>query len=227
MTKNNLLKIFMPVGILLAFSSMASATVVPPNTAGTPISTVTVPGGGAFVASTLGNTITTTVGSDTLTVTYSEWVYQEAGGTLDFIIQGTNTGAAGQDIIDRVTTGSFAGGSTTTDVGFNSSVPILAAIVGGVNPVNGSRSLSGATVGFDFAANEIPVGGKTDYLIIKTNATQWVPGSVSFQDGVTASGPGFGVAPEPNMACLLSVFAISIVGIAYRRKKNVAKNTEA
>jgi len=180
------------------------------------------------IASIIGNTVASPVSpSDNLSVTYSEWVYQETGGTLDFIIQATNNTVANGDIIDRVTTGSFAGnGAVTTDVGFNSSVPGLATISGGYNPGAADRSgVTGPTVGFDFTT-DVPQGGQTDYLIIKTNATWYIPGTVSFQDGVTASGAGFGVAPEPNMTCLLSVLAIGILGIAYRRKKNVVKNTE-
>ena len=167
----------------------------------------------------------------TLKVTYSEWVYQEAGGTLDFVIQATNNTIAGGTVIEDITTSGYAGnGTTTTDLGFNANSAGLPAIVGGLDPKFGSRTLDsdgGGIVGFNYGiATPIAQGKSTDYLIIKTNQTSYVPGTVSFQDGVSASGPGFGVAPEPNMACLLSVLSIGILGIAYRRKKNVAKNTE-
>ena len=187
------------------FVPSGNATLIPPNTATLPITGVTVPGGGAVVASILNDTISTTAAGDTLTVTYSEWVYQEAGGSLDFIIQANNDAGVSNDIIDRVTSGSFQGnGAITTDLGFNSAAPVLGSpIVGGLDPTTGDRSANGATVGFDFGASEVAPGGKTDYLIIKTNATKWVPGTVSFQDGVTVTGAGFGVVPEPGSVGLL------------------------
>jgi hypothetical protein len=226
MKKTNILKL-MPVGALLVFASMANATLIAPNTASTPISSVTLPGGGTIVASTLNQVASTTVGTDVLTVTYSEWVYKESGGTLDFIIQADNS-ATSSDFIDAVTTSGFAGnGSVTTNVGFNASAPLLTTISGGIDPSTGSRlPANGNVVGFGFGSTVVNAGQDTDYLIIQTNQTQFVPGTVSFHDGITAAGAGYGVAPEPNMACLLSVFAIGILGIAYRRKKIAAKNTE-
>jgi len=187
------------------FAPSGNATLLAPGTSGVAIGTDTVPAGGTVVADILNNTVTTTQSGDTLTVDYSEWVYKEAGGTLDFIIQADNTGTSGQDFIDQITTSSFVGtGSTTTDVGFNSSVPGLTTISpAGIDPTNGGRSSNGAVVTFNFGSNEVMSGEKTDYLIIKTNATAFIPGTVSFQDGVTATGAGFGVAPEPGSVGLL------------------------
>ena len=221
----------MPVGVLLAFSTLASAALVAPGTSGVVLSSTTETG--TVIASTGSTTVCNVVGcgaGTTLDVTYTEWVFQEAGGTLDFVIQATNNTVPGGTVIENVTTSNFTGaGTTTTDLGFSTTANGLPTIVGGKDPVTGDRTLDGpGVVGFNFGiATPVPQGAHTDYLIIKTNQTQYVPGTVSFQDGVTASGPGFGIAPEPNMACLLSVFAIGIVGIVYRRKKNVAKNTEA
>jgi flagellin-like hook-associated protein FlgL len=227
MTKKNVFKYLVPVGVLLAFASLANATVIAPGTSSTPISSVTLPGGGTIVASTGSQTASTTVGTDILTVTYTEWVYKESGGTLDFIIQADNS-ASSTDFIDQVTTSGFAGnGSVTTNVGFNPSAPTLTTITGGIDPGTGSRlPANGNVIGFGFGTTVVNPGQDTDYLIIQTNQTQFVAGTVSFQDGITAAGIGYGVAPEPNMACLLSVFAVGILGIAYRRKKVAAKNTE-
>ena len=229
MTKTTLLKYLVPVGVLLAFSSIADATAVAPGTSGVALAATTETG--TIIQSTA-DTVCNIAGcgaGTTLKVTYTEWVFQEAGGTLDFVIQATNNSVPGGTVIENITTANFTGsGTTTTDLGFSSTANGLPTIAAGQGPEFGSRTLDGpGVVGFDFGiVSTVPQGGQTDYLIIKTNQTEFVSGSVSFQDGVAASGPGFGVIPEPNLACVLSVFAIGIVGIAYRRKKNVAKNTE-
>ena len=109
-------------------------------------------------------------------------------------------------------------------------MPFIAGTITGNSPYTADRSSNGNVVAFNFNTgtpdHTINPGGNTLYLIIKTNATQFVPGNVSFQNAVTASGAGYGVAPEPNMTCLLSVLGVGILGIAYRRKKNVVKTNE-
>ena len=188
-------------------------------------------GVGSVVASTT-NTVNNLGFPPVIDVTYTEWVYKEtAGGTLDFIIE-AKSNSDSTDILERITTGSLAGnGTVTTDVGFSNAVPFIGGTITGNSPYTADRSSNGSVVAFNFNTgtpdHTINAGVNSLYLIIKTNATQFVTGNVGFQNSVTASGPGFGVAPEPNMAALLSVLAVGILGIAYRRKKNVGKNTEA
>jgi len=243
MNTKNLLKNLLPVGALLAFTTLANATAVPAGSSGVALGMDTVPSGSAVLAST-GGTLSTTNGlGNILTITYTEWVYQDSGsGDLDFVIQATDdssatgpctlngspsaTCAASNDIIDNITTSSFTGnGGVTTDLGYNTSVNGGASLSGTpVQPATGSN-IAGI-VGFAFNGTPVLPGQQTDYLIIKTNATAFVPGTVSFIDTLVASGAGYGVAPEPNMTALLSLFALGIIGVAYRRKKNVVKNTE-
>jgi len=239
MKKNNLFKRLLPVGALLAFASLANAIVVNPGQSVVlPSVPLPVPAGSTLDANTGVQTVSTTVGGTSLTVTYQEWVYTDSGtGGLDFIIKATNDGSAdpggttdpaSNTVIDTVTGGNFAGdGTVVTNLGYGVSAANLPVIPVSSGPNGASRTADGSVVGFDFSVAGPVMGGQsTDYLIIKTNATNWAPGTVSFQDSVSVSGVGYGVAPEPNMTALLSVLAIGLVGLAYRRKKNAAKNTE-
>jgi hypothetical protein len=230
MKKNNLFKRLLPVGALLAFASLANATLVGPGqtVAATPDGALPPPANQvATISGTLVNVATN------LDATYTETVYTDGGvacpACLDFVIKVTNL-AAGKDDIVSVTGSNFGNAVVTTDVGY------IAPTVPPPNtdaPMSINRDSVG-DVQFSFAnlpggtgKGEIPPGDSSYQLIIRTNALAFETGNVSVQDGSTVTAAGFGVAPEPNMAALLSVFAAGIIGIAYRRKKNAAKNTEA
>jgi hypothetical protein len=137
-------------------------------------------------------------------------------GCLDWVI----TAADVTGDIGRVTAFGFSSNAAVlTDVGF------LAG--SGIAPTTVDRNVSSGSsvIGFNFAP-AIQPGNGTDVLVIKTNVSSFVPGTLSALDGVPVTTNAWGVAPEPNMTCLLSVLALGILGIAYRKNKNVVKNTE-
>jgi hypothetical protein len=218
MTKNNLIKYLMPVGVLLAFSSMANAIIVAPGGSGAPTGEVATFPGGVMVADT-GIQPAVGVGGN-LKLHYEEQVWTDPGnvfcaGCLDFVIT-ASVDAGSNDPMGSITAASFKGAQTDIDY-------ILGT--GPTNPTNVSRSGDGTTTGWDFGAGVTP-GNHTATLIVQTNARTFQAGVITFQNEDVSRNPAFGIAPEPNMAALLSVFAVGIIGLAYRRKKNVAKNTE-
>jgi len=218
MTKNNLIKYFMPVGVLLAFSSIANAIIVAPGGSGAPTGEVATYTGGVKMADT-GVQAAVGVGGN-LKLHYEEQVWTDPGnvfcaGCLDFVIT-ASVDAGSADPMGSLTAASFA--NSLTDIDYITGT-------GPMNPVTVSRSGDGTTAGWSFGAGLAP-GGHTATLIVQTNAKTFTGGVVTFQNEDVSRNPAFGVAPEPNMAALLSVFAVGIIGLAYRRKKSVAKNTE-
>jgi len=164
-------------------------------------------------------------------------VYQETGGTLDFLFQvmnGTNctnpTPGAGCDPMIRVTDFSFAGvttgAATRTDGGNNSSSTGLGGgdpfVNGDTTPSTADRNAPGDTVGFSFPQNlgdQINPGHGSIVLIITTNATSFTVGHASVVDGGTTTVASFqplSTAPEPASFGLISL-GLFAVG-ALRRK---------
>jgi len=230
MTKKHLYKTLLPVGVLLAFSTLASAALIPTGSGtGAPENTTINPGmtetGTPIAASLIGGTNTNTIGGTTMIVQWTEEVYVDntnCPGCLDFVITAKNVSAplaSGGDTINTISASGFdTHNSPLVWLGYETPANVTAA------PLDVSRTPDGSTVGFYFAAQN--PGSTLATMIIETEATTYLPGTLSFQDGVTVAVSAWGVSPEPNMACLLSVLAIGILGVAYRRKKNAAKNTE-
>ena len=220
--KNNLLKTLLPAGAMLAFTTLASAAIVTPRGSGIENATnnagLTVGAPDTLLASTSGSvTGTQNPPGTTLTIDYTESVFKDntnCTGCLDFVITATND-AASNTILESISAANF-GGASTIWMGFN-----------GVGAAPNAVSLSGDGNVAKFYFAGVSPGSSTATLVIQTNSTTYVPGSVTFQDGASATGAGFGVAPEPNLTYLLSVLALGILGLAYRRNKNAAKNTQA
>jgi hypothetical protein len=212
MTKNNLIKYLMPVGVLLAFSSMANATLVLPE-GGSVAATPTVVSWGAVPILDTG---VQPIGAGALVGTLEEKVFTDDGtgffgcaGCLDWVITGTVSASD----LGRITANDFSNAGTAVGT---------IAIGGGVDPVTITRTAG--VVAFNFGGILAPV--TTNRLVIETNVKNFAPGFASMEDGGAQSIHAWGVTPEPNFAALMSVFAVGILGLAYRRKKNVAKNTE-
>ena len=112
--------------------------------------------------------------------TYVAEVVADAGrgGLLDFILQTTNSPASG-DALGRITLTSFAG--FATDVGAAISAGGLAG--GTAPPVNIPRSSAGNVIGFNFAPGVLSPGTTSEVLVVETNATAFVPGTVLETDG--------------------------------------------
>ena len=192
---------------------------------------------------------TSNIGSSGVQANYIENVYRTnapdptnlacpLGGCLDFVIAVQNIGT---DIIEHVTTSSFA--NVTTDVGVQ--IPQLGCAALGVNPtcvisdlgaimtpftpgVGGLQQVPdavhrsggvGSVISFDFTATSMNPGDVSDLLVIETNATAFGSGTLGFIDGSGASGTGFAPTPEPRLAGLAAMGLLGVVAFFVRRRK--------
>jgi hypothetical protein len=220
MIKKNLSRPLLSLAVVLAFASIANATLIAPGGFGIAGAPVTNTWSGPAVADTGAVTVT----SGTESVVFQEQVFQDTGAglcaaCLDWVI--TVSDISGD--IGRVTAGNFgSSASVLTDVGFLPGPNVAPATVD--RTVNGNGPGT-SVIGFNFST-AIPAGGKSAVLVIKTNDMNFVPGTLSAIDGIPVSTAAWGVAPEPKLTYLLSVLAVGIIAIAHRLKKNAVKKTE-
>ena len=247
MKKSYLTSALSVVALVVCMGS-AQADFVPPGTPMMPIApaelALTIGGPGlpaTLLASTGPTTVSTTISGTTLTVTYVERVYSDplglCAGCLDFVIQAINDsvptgGFAGSNTtINHVTTGNYSPlqgpldlemGSNTGAAGLFTSDGLGLLPPGAIAPTEVERTADGSTPEFDFGVGGVPPGPppgtQTTYLILKTTALSFIPGTVSFQDGVTAAGAAFAPAPEPRMVGFVLLGMLAIVAV-YRRKR--------
>jgi hypothetical protein len=139
-------------------------------------------------------------------------------GFLDFLYQLQRSG--GPDPIEDITTTSFAG--FTTDVGICTLCANLIAPVGPTKYAPGAidRSGSGSVVGFDFNNQAIDDANMTYLLVIRTNATTWVPGSTQVLDGgvdtVFSYAPGVAV---PDAGSTLALLGLGMLSLGYLKRR--------
>jgi hypothetical protein len=197
----------------LSMASLASATVLTPGSAGAP-----------DPFSNAGWTLLATTGSQalssgTFTANATASVYSDSGNTfcagcLDFVYMISRTG--GNDPIERITAGSFAG--FLVDAGVVTSSP-------GFTPVSVDRSANGSVIGFNYqnAAN-LTGTDSTQLLVIQTDATSYMAGLLSVQDQLAANGVGFQPAstPEPISMSLLAG-GLALIGFG-RWRRNQKKS---
>jgi hypothetical protein len=168
-------------------------------------------------------------------------VVLNAGGTLDFYYQMATSGLSGVSL-RSMTHQSFMTPSTT-DVYTRTDNGGLAFFYnnGTGNPANADRSSgAGVVVGFNFVGppnvNLLNPGEISRILVVRTNATAYVPGLTTVSDGgaTNASGQSFAplapfapsTVPEPASLLLLGS-AFAAAGYVARRRKEKSKPTTA
>ncbi len=159
-------------------------------------------------------------------------VYLSPTGTLDFYYQ-ISSDAASIDAIERLTTSVFAGFITDVYMVISGSTVACSACPGGFF-LDGSqasslaeRSIDGRVVGFDFQPAGTPAtlgpGETSLLLVIRTDATKYIPGVMSVIDASIAERQAFAPAvPEPASMMLMGLGFLSTGWVARRRKQSVA-----
>jgi len=203
--------------LLLGPTASSQATVLIPGT-------TVVPDLLAGPAGTLVDTVLTplTFGGE-LIANLRAAVVMNAGGTLDFYYQIGNSGMSGTNLA-TTTDQSFAIPAMTfaTDVFYRTDpggLPVFLPGSAQAVPLSAERSNDGVVVGFNFTApgtrnsSRINPGEVSRILVIRTNATNYVPGLTTIGNGIITSGQSFApfapsVTPEPTSLLLLgSAFA--------------------
>ena len=164
-------------------------------------------------------------GTGTMSGTIESAVYREAGGTLDFYYQLTNTSPDG-DVFNRNTDSNFTG--FATDVGFRTDGATLTGTTFTSStffPVTADRSVSGGVVGFTFNAlgfpnEDIPVGASSAVLVISTDAHFYTLGAASAIDSGTGTVQAFEPTnvPEP-MSFMLLGSGLLCLGLLRRKDR--------
>lgn len=153
---------------------------------------------GGTLLTSMSGTITT----PTFTTSYSTWVYSDpkntfCSGCLDFVYQFKNQGP---DVNERYTMYNFVG--VMVDAGFDPTTP-------GNPPLSVDRASDGNVIGFNYTGIDTEARGQTTpVLVIETNATKWVSGFVTAQDGTA----GFGVAFAPQLRAVPEPSALGLAG---------------
>ncbi|MDQ3623913.1 MAG: hypothetical protein M3463_15730 [Verrucomicrobiota bacterium] len=151
--------------------------------------------------------------------TYISAVVQN-GATLDFYSQFSVLSAAAShdplDGISRISLVSF--GDFLTDVSYDSTGATATSLGLGVQgnqaPSSADRSLSGGTVGFNFAVaggGEVVAGETSNWLRVGTNATAYTQGVIGFINGGAGSGSNGIFTPIPEPAT--GLFGLALLGI--------------
>ncbi len=159
-------------------------------------------------------------------------VIRNVSNTLDFYYQIVNNAGSGHNL-DRNSNGPFvdSGFEFATDVFYRidtGGLGIFSSGSLGAAPSSADRGANGVIVGFNFSGlGTIDPGETSRILVIRTNATDYVPGLSIVDNGVFAGGVTFAPAaavPEPASLALLSS-AFAAAGYLARRRKSKKDQT--
>jgi hypothetical protein len=155
------------------------------------------------------------------TVSYKESVFADptneyCSGCLDWVLQVTNHSGS-VDTIQRLNISHFGG--FIVDIGVNTNGAAGFTSPGTGPPTAVARNTTGKVVTWNFTGSqELAMGQTTLRLEAETNATNFEPGLISFQDGGSAQTAGFEPAaptagiPETPWVPGLGVLAGTVAG---------------
>ena len=166
--------------------------------------------------------------SASLTVDVASAVFRNGAGTLDFYYQVSNHSVRNR--VHRLTGSDFSG--FITDVWYVTNGAAVSCdacpgdffVNGTQAPLSVDRDTFGEVVGFNFPnpGFELLPGQTSVLLLVRTNATDYVPGFVSVINSGTVTQPAFApaaaVTPEPASMVLFGIGLLG-TGAAMRRKR--------
>ena len=213
-----LLKPFLFVAAIMAMFAVAPTAQADPLAIG---GNIAGPSNATFFGGTLVASNSVAVSSLTFSGTANSAVYRNAGGTLDFYYQFTNNGPAD---IGRLSFFNFDGFTTDVFNITNGSAIGAGFVDGTVDSTTADRGASATNnaVGFNYAAGAFLPGTTSLALVVRTNATNFMPGTFSVINGSTSTTATFAPAsaiPEPATMFLLGTGLAGVAAKVRRRRK--------